>query len=34
MWEYPIVNEIREHRSEYAKNFNFNLDKIFADLKK
>lgn len=33
MWDDPIVDEIRKNRLKHAKEFNFNLDNIFADLK-
>ncbi len=28
----PIVNEVRKHRDEHARQFNYDLDQIFADL--
>lgn len=28
----PIVNEVRKHRDEHARQFNYDLDKIFEDL--
>jgi hypothetical protein len=33
MWEDPIVEEVRQIREKHAANFDFDLDKIFADLK-
>ncbi len=29
-----IIDEIRSYREKYARKFNFDLDRIFADLKK
>jgi hypothetical protein len=29
----PIVEEVRSHREEHAAKFNFDLDRIFADVK-
>jgi len=34
MWEDKIVEEIHRIRDEYAKSFNYDLDAIFADLRK
>jgi len=34
MWTDEIVEEIRRIRDEYAKSFNYDLDAIFADLRK
>ena len=34
MWEDPIVEEIHKWRAEYAAKFNYDLDAIFADIKK
>ncbi len=34
MWEDPIVNEVRKFREKHAKKCDFDLDKIFSDLKK
>lgn len=34
MWTDEIVEEIHRIREEYAKSFNYNLDAIFADLRK
>ena len=33
MWRDPIVDEVRAHREEYARRFNFDLDAIHRDLK-
>ena len=33
-WTDPIVDEIRKVREEYAAKFDYDLDKIFADVKK
>lgn len=30
----PIVEEIRQFRDEYAEKFNYDLDKIYEDIKK
>jgi len=30
----PIIEEVRKARDEYAKQFNYDLDAIFRDLKK
>lgn len=34
MWTDEIVEEIRRIREEYAQSFNYELDAIFADLRK
>lgn len=34
MWNDPIVEEMRNARNEHAKKFNYDLNAIFADLKK
>jgi hypothetical protein len=34
MWSDEIVEEIHRIRDEYAKSFNYDLDAIFADLRK
>ena len=34
MWKDPIVEEVRKVRDEHAKKFNYDLEKIVADLKK
>ncbi|KAB8315630.1 hypothetical protein SD81_030115 [Tolypothrix campylonemoides VB511288] len=34
MWTDEIVEEIHKIREEYAKSFNYDLDAIFADLRK
>ena len=34
MWNDPIVEEVRNARNEHAKKFNYDLNAIFADLKK
>ena len=34
MWEDEIVEEIRKHRDAHASRFNYDLRKIFEDLKK
>jgi hypothetical protein len=34
MWRDEIVEEIHRIREEYAKSFNYDLDAIFADLRK
>ena len=33
-WCDPIVEEIRRHWEEYAQKFDFDLEKIYLDLKK
>jgi hypothetical protein len=32
-WEDPIIEEVRKVRDAYAKQFNYDLDRIFCDLK-
>ena len=32
-WKDPIVEEVRRVRDAYAKQFNYDLDAIFRDLK-
>ena len=34
MWTDEIVEEIHQIREEYAKSFNYDLDAIFADLRR
>ncbi len=34
MYKDPIVEDIRKHRQEYARQFNFDIRAIAADLKK
>ena len=34
MWTDEIVEEIHQIREAYAKSFNYDLDAIFADLRK
>ena len=34
MWNDPIVDEVRKVRDEHAKEFNYDLQAIVADLKK
>jgi hypothetical protein len=34
MWKDEIVEEIHRIREEYAKSLNYDLDAIFADLRK
>lgn len=34
MWRDPIVAETRALRDEYARQFNYDIDKIFKDLMK
>ncbi len=34
MWTDEIVEEIHRIRDEYAKSFDYDLDAIFADLRK
>jgi len=34
MWKDKIVEEIHQIREAYAKSFNYDLDAIFADLRK
>jgi hypothetical protein len=33
MWRDPIVEEVRSIRDSYAKQFNYDLDIIYRDLK-
>ena len=33
MWEDEIVEEIRETRHKYAKKFNYDFKRIYADIK-
>ncbi|WP_020560963.1 hypothetical protein [Thiofilum flexile] len=33
MWQDPIVKETRELRDQYAAQFNYDLDAIFADIR-
>ena len=33
MWEDPIVEEVRQIRQEHAATFNYDLRKIYDDLK-
>lgn len=33
-WHDPIVEEIRRYREEYAKKFDYDLEKIYLDLRK
>ena len=33
MWTDPIVEEIRRIRDEHAAKFNYDIDKIFQELK-
>ena len=33
MWEDPIVEEVRKVRQEHAARFNFDLERIYRDLK-
>lgn len=33
MIEYPIVEEVRRIRNEYAKQFNYDLDAVCRDLR-
>ena len=33
-WSDPIVDEIREIRHRHAQQFNFDIEAIFADLRK
>ena len=32
-WQDPIVEEVRKARDAYAKQFNYDLDAIYQDLK-
>ena len=34
MWQDPIVEETRELRNKYAKQFDNDIDAIFADIRK
>lgn len=34
MWQDPIVEEVRRHREEYAKQFNYDLHAICEDLRR
>jgi len=34
MWKDEILEEIYKYREEYARSFNYDLDAIFADLRK
>ena len=34
MWEDPIVSEVRQVREQLARQFNFDVHAIFADLRK
>lgn len=33
MWQDPIVEEVRKARDEHAAKFDYDLERIFADLK-
>jgi len=33
MWEDTIVEEIRKYRDEHASKFDYDIDKIYTDLK-
>jgi len=33
MWKDPIIEELHQIRQEYAKEFNYDWQAIFADLK-
>ena len=33
VWQDPIVEEVRKARDAYAKQFNYDLDAIYCDLK-
>jgi hypothetical protein len=33
MWDDPIVEEVRKAREEHAARFDYDLDRIFQDLK-
>ena len=33
MWKDPIVEEVRRAREEHAAKFDYDLERIFADLK-
>lgn len=34
MWKDPVVEEVRAIRDEYARRFDYDLDKICADLRR
>lgn len=34
MWQDPIVLEIHKNREKHAQKFNFDLEKIYNDIKK
>ena len=34
MWQDPIVEETRNLRKQYAEAFNYDIDAIFADIRK
>ncbi len=34
IWEYPIVEEVRRISEEHSAEFHYDLDAIFADLKR
>ncbi len=34
MWRDPIVEEVRAIRDDYAKQFDYDIDAIYRDLKK
>lgn len=34
MWQDPIVEETRNLRKQYAEKFNYDIDAIFADIRK
>jgi len=34
MWKDEILEEIYKYREKYARSFNYDLDAIFADLRK
>ncbi len=33
MWQEPIVEEVRKIRDEHAAKYDYDLERIFADLK-
>jgi hypothetical protein len=33
MWEDPVVEEVRKARQEHAARFDFDLERIYLDLK-
>jgi len=33
MWDDPIVEEVRKARDEYAAKFDYDLERIFQDIK-